>query len=780
MKTKLSLLTALLLAPLGTLHAADPFKDAVKVWHFAGTDGLEAIGTAKTQVKLDGADRAASLARGGDGMVAEMDGGYFVASGDAKVTGKQMTLLLRLRDRRGAWDSPLLARRDASDPLANLLYCVDGRQKPRDYYEIIKGKERRFGATPFYHLFHEAGDDRAIRGSAALLEYRWRTEPIPEITGRSKQYLGEIGEQAAGAYLPLCAPMAMVGLDAWHDVVIRFDGPNLEMFIDGVLIDEEWPWGKLYRFEMPLLIGAGYENGQIKSGFHGQIDHLAIWDRALSEAEIVALSGGAKQVAQRDQEILGPVASSPQYWRPRGYNTKAGDVMMFTHDGRLSLFYLFDRRQCISKWRMGAHQYAHLSSSNLVDWTEHELAIPIDRQWEPAIGTGEFIAHEGQVYCFYTDVGGRCNFSDKPHKGSGIFVATSRDGIHFTKQQEPILKGTDCTVFRDDQTGLFYLLRDADTADGGTVSHVSKDLKSWDPNPKPFLTGAGARGDCPHYFKWNEWYYLKAGKTFYQSRQPLGPWTPTRSQRLCPSMPTLVKTAPWKDGRRIAGNWFVDDFFGGDLVIRELVQHADGDLTWKFLPEMIPASGAPLDLPFLALGAGASRNGKTVRLNPQSPNQPVFGALDNLPKYFRLTATVRPGKDVRQLGLCIRADGDYQSGVEVRFDPRNRMAGYSTPKAGGKLGNFDPNQGHLSLKDVTCLDNAFTIDIIATRSGLIDLCINEERCMITRKKRANGSRLFFFADGGPAEFENVVIRPLLDPTPETSMRRDHGLTLRQP
>lgn len=783
MKLNLTLLTTLLLVPLAALHAddkpapipADPFKDAVKVWHFAGPDGLEATGAVRTGVKLEGADRAASLARGGDGMVAEMDGGYFVASGDAKVTGKQMTLLLRLRDPRGAWDSPLLARRDASDPLANLLYCVDGRQKPRGYFEMRNGKEFRFARTPFYHLFHEAGDDRSIRGSAAILEYRWRTEPIPAITDRSKRFLGMVGEQAAGAYLPLCAPVAMVGLDAWHDVVIRFDGPNLEMFIDGVLIDEVGPWGKLYRFETPLLIGAGYENGQIKSGFRGQIDHLAIWDRALSEDEIVALSGGAKQVAQRELEILGPIAPSPQYWRPRGYNTDAGDVMMLTHDGRLNVFYLFDRRHHSSKWRLGGQQYGHFSSSNLVDWTEHELAIPLDRQWEACMGTGEFIAHEGQIYCFYTDLGNNAKFPDKPHKGSGIFVATSRDGIHFTKQREPILEGGDCSVFQDDQTGLFYLLKNGSGAEG-IVAHVSKDLKHWDPEPKPFFTGAN--GSCPHWFKWHEWYYLKVGNAFFQSRQPLGPWTPIRSLTLCSKI-MHVKTAPWKDGRRIGGDWIGDGGWGGDLVIRELVQHADGDLTWKFLPEMIPASGDPLDLPFLALGDGASRDGKTVRLNPRSPDQRVFGALDNLPKYFRLTATVRPGKDVRQLGLCVRGDGDYQSGVELRFDPRNRIAGYSTPKASRQLGNFDPLQPD-NLKDVKGLNNAFTIDLIATRSGLVDLCINGERCMITRNKSANGSRLFFFADGGPAAFENVAIRPLLDPTPETAMRRGYGLTRRSP
>ena len=141
----------------------------------------------------------------------------------------------------------------------------------------------------------------------------------------------------------------------------------------------------------------------------------------------------------------------PHYWRPRGYNVYAGDCMLLWDGGRLHLFYLFDRRHHTSKWNLGAHQYAHLSTTDLVDWQRHPLAIPLSHTWECAIGTGDFIHHAGRYYAFYTDCGGRCQFEDKPHSGSGVFRAVSDDGIHYRKDPVPVVppSATGCARLLD-------------------------------------------------------------------------------------------------------------------------------------------------------------------------------------------------------------------------------------------------------------------------------------------------------------------------------------------
>ncbi|MCX7007125.1 MAG: hypothetical protein NTY53_07730, partial [Kiritimatiellaeota bacterium] len=80
--------------------AVEPFGDAVAVWKFDGADKtLTARGAVQLGVELAGEERAASLARGGDGKVAQFDGGHLEIGGLAcDPSGAEFTLLLRVRD----------------------------------------------------------------------------------------------------------------------------------------------------------------------------------------------------------------------------------------------------------------------------------------------------------------------------------------------------------------------------------------------------------------------------------------------------------------------------------------------------------------------------------------------------------------------------------------------------------------------------------------------------------------------------------------------------------
>ena len=46
--------------------------------------------------------------------------------------------------------------------------------------------------------------------------------------------------------LRLQAPTDLIGPGRWHDVVVRFNRAKLEMFVDGVPLDEDWPHGNLH------------------------------------------------------------------------------------------------------------------------------------------------------------------------------------------------------------------------------------------------------------------------------------------------------------------------------------------------------------------------------------------------------------------------------------------------------------------------------------------------------------------------------------------------------
>jgi hypothetical protein len=422
--------------------------------------------------------------------------------------------------------------------------------------------------------------------------------------------------------LRLGVPVSTIDPVRWHDVVARFRGPNLEFFVDGVLVDEEWPHGELYEFSSPFLIGAGYAGGKLQTGFRGQIDHVALWNCALRDEEIATLAGGKEEVARRDREILGPPQASMQYWKPRGHNAWAGDCMPFYHDGTFHLFYLFDRRHHGSKWGQGAHQYAHASTKDLIHWEHHPLAVPIVRPWECSMGTCDCIWHDGVYHMFYTDCGSRCEYKDKPQRGSWIFAATSTDGVHFHKDLKPLVPGGDCTVFRDPATGLFHLIR------GGENRLVSKDLRIWQETPGDFVQRKpGTSGECPHQFEWNGWFYFILGtNAVWKSRTALGPWEEMK--------PTIYdglyvpKVAEFTGNRRILAGFLFEKGWAGHLALRELIQYPDGSLGMKFPPELIPASGEPLKLSPAVTGPDVVSEGQTVKIKADkrfSVNSATFG-----------------------------------------------------------------------------------------------------------------------------------------------------------
>jgi hypothetical protein len=137
--------------------------------------------------------------------------------------------------------------------------------------------------------------------------------------------------------LRLAVPISLIGAARWHTVIARYAGPKIDLFVDGVLVDEEWPMGRLRPQGVTMLeIGS--------SEYSGEISSAALWKRKLSDVEVVSLSGGATEIAARTKEYLGAPSNQLQYWKPPGWNTSAGDAMPLFENGTYHVYYLFDRR----------------------------------------------------------------------------------------------------------------------------------------------------------------------------------------------------------------------------------------------------------------------------------------------------------------------------------------------------------------------------------------------------------------------------------------------------
>ena len=741
---------------------SSPFTDTVALWNMADENTasqensrLTVQGDVKLGVKLTGTERNASLHRNGDGHVANFQGGYLTVGDKAaqalKLTGNKMTFCMRVRFGKGRLNSPLFARQAPDDAFSNILYPAPLNMPTVGYPQLNRIKE----------------------GNA--LEFLWRTTPLKErvkpeyyneekpagwfkfvLDGEKRNTMIQEGD-FLNAVLRQQVPIDLIG-QGWHDVIIRFNREKLETFVDGVPLDIDWPHGNLHKFEGPFLIGAGFQNGKLLSGFNGQIDHVALWDRPLTDKEISLLSGGVKEIAKRDKEILGPVEPVGQYYRPRSYNMFVGDCMTFAHDGVFHVFFLTDRGHGTGKWGTLGSPWGHVSTTDLVNWTEHPTPLDITEPWECCLGTGSFAFHDGKYYLFYIKHDRRIWFTDNPNQGDAVFVATSDDCINFKKESEPLF------------VPKFFQLNDINPdiylneTDGSYMLSLSN-WKVWETNDFKTWTERKQLSSppwwiCTSYFKWNDWYYFTSCSMYWRSEKPIEAdtkWSMPPEQMLLDGI-RVPQISKFKDRYIMAG--FTPETKGtayaGELLVREVIQRPNGTLAAKWVEEMIPSSGQPLDLSFEKSIGDSTIDGNNIKVT--AADGFAAGLLEEVPQNVRITLQVKPGEGAKHFGLCFRGEGDYESGCELQFDTAKKRVQFA-PVSDGKMAEEAGNWR--AIGHITDIDKPLTLDIIV-KDDLIDASIDNRRSVITRNyTRLSGDRLFFFAGNGQVVFEKIQVRPLL-------------------
>ena len=170
--------------------------------------------------------------------VVVLDGAYFDAGPDLPRGGEAVTVYLRARDPRGEWNAALFGKRGSHDLVQFNLFSVDLPE--------TKGPDIGF-------------EIRTDRGFAQV-----------------------------------SFPVSQIEATAWHDLVGRYDGKNLELFCDGRRMATQ-PWtGTLRPNREPLLIGAETDGGKVVRHFHGELETAALWSRALTDGEVAILTGLGK------------------------------------------------------------------------------------------------------------------------------------------------------------------------------------------------------------------------------------------------------------------------------------------------------------------------------------------------------------------------------------------------------------------------------------------------------------------------------------------------------
>ena len=156
---------------------------------------------------------------------------------------------------------------------------------------------------------------------------------------------------------------------------------------------------------------------------------------------------------------------------------------------------------------------------------------------------------------------------------------------------------------------------------------------------------------------------------------------------------------------------------------------------------MVPVEAEKLELSFTTLTKGASGRDQTLCIKAIESLEAAM--VEPVPRIFHLILTVTPEERTADFGLALRGSGNFEKGYQLHFLPYERRVIFNQQ----------------SISAVSGLDQRFTLEIVA-QEDIIDICIDQQRCLIDRCPELERERLFFFCQNGEVNFESIVIAPL--------------------
>lgn len=316
------LLTALVMC--SAYAQTDPRTTALAAWYFGDGIGGETVPVTPSGVIVYDVVPTGFGARP-NRLAAQLTSAYFNAGTNLGVSGNQLTVYLRARVPDGSWNSGLFAK----------------------------------------------------RGSLSTLNYNLFSAVLSGTSGPSIGF--EIN--TANGFVQLSFPVSLVDTTAWHNLVGRYDGTNVQLFCNDRLMASAPLTGNLVQNAEPTLIGAETDSGSIVRPFTGFIEEAALWNTALDSDQLAYLNN---LTATND-------AYPTQLLHYRDPNHDIGDVHVRSVNGNWALTYLY---------QIGASYYqSQLITCDFLHWTSctpthapvsgSDVLVPwfaIESIWDPYLG----------------------------------------------------------------------------------------------------------------------------------------------------------------------------------------------------------------------------------------------------------------------------------------------------------------------------------------------------------------------------------------------------------
>jgi hypothetical protein len=542
-------------------------------------------------------------------------------------------------------------------------------------------------------------------------------------------------------------PLAMLDKpEGEHEVVLNFTGVRWTIYVDGRLLDNDSPFG--------------YPRWPEQNTWKMDAEHV--------RKAAIYFPGIEPEKKPASKPDFSPCI---QYWTPPGHNNWVGDVVTFFHNGRYHIFYLYDRRHHQSKFGRGAHYFEHISTQDFKTWTEHEAATPLEEQWE-CIGTGTPFLFDGKLCLSYgmhttrvyprekTTLPAQWEYLKKngrtgrfaraatPGVPAGSTYAVSADGVSNFKKSHVMFHPCENPSVYTDPSGKLRMM--ANYGSNGMWQSESVD-GGWRCVSPGFPPG----GDCTFFFRWGKFDYIIGGFTGLWSRAadaPNSPYEDVARKGLDfydgLGVPAVTGIS---GGRFLMAGWIPVRGWGGNLVIRELLQFPDGRIGSKWMKEATPETGPPQTL--------AARVGETATFPARS-------------KSFLLAFEVRPAEAKKgRIAISLLPESGEQASCELQIrldDGRAQFApgllnAFARTEKSLREGGAPHGAGNYAIENLLGIDGPFAVRLIVKGDdkiggSLVDAEIAGRRTMISYRPELTVKKMIFRAEG--VELGNIQFSPL--------------------
>ena len=469
------------------------------------------------------------------------------------------------------------------------------------------------------------------------------------------------------------------------------------------------------------------------------------------------------------------VSSRVFFQPPDGW---VGDVIPFSRDGELSLFYLLERREDPKP----GTPWALVTTRDLATLEDHGIALAHGSTDEADFNayTGSVVVDDqGVHHLFYTAQ----NPSRRGADGLPLQLvahATSADGLrNWVKHPEHTFGAPDGYetadwrdpfVFRDPDNEVWRMLvagrhRAGPERRRGVIAQlVSHDLATWEPvapfwDPRRYITH-----ECPEVFSMGRWWYLvysefsESFTTRYRmADSPDGPW-------LVPDRDTIDGRAFYAaksadlDGRRIFAGWIASREgdcdegawqWAGTMSLLEARPARDGTLCFSVPQEIIDTFDTEVEIGLASAGLDAPESYWCITSSEPLPRQ----------CYVRAHLEFEPG--TTECGLLLRSSEDGDHGYVVRLEPRrgrmvlDRWPRHRTGPAQWQISGDVPHAIELE-RPVDLGDTEHVIEVVLD-GDIAVIVLDRQVCLSTRIYDDTHDRLGLFVGEGAVKFQHVTV-----------------------